>query len=111
MNKELREIREEFVKIFRAYGIIGVAIGIVMGNAVAKVISGIVEGLVMPVIEVVLPGRNWQEATLLVGKANIKIGLIIAALVNFFAISIVVFFMVKYVFRVMAPERKEEKDA
>jgi len=58
-----------------------VAIGIVMGNAVAKVISGIVEGL------------------------------IIAALVNFFAISIVVFFMVKYVFKAIAPEGKEEKDA
>jgi len=52
-----------------------------MGNAVAKVISGIVEGL------------------------------IIAALVNFFAISIVVFFMVKYVFKAIAPEGKEEKDA
>jgi len=98
------KIKEEFVQFMRSYGVIGVAIGIVMGNAVAKVITGIVEGLIMPIIEVILPGPKWQDALLHLGRVNIKVGLIIAAFVDFFAIAIVVFFMFKYILKVDEPK-------
>jgi len=101
----MKKIREEFFKFIKSYGIIGVAIGIVMGQAVAKVITVIIEGLVMPIIEVVLPGNKWQEAVLHLGRINIKLGLIIAALIDFFAISAVVFFVVKYILREETPKK------
>jgi large conductance mechanosensitive channel len=99
MLKDLK-IKEDFVKFMRAYGVVGVAIGIVMGNAIAKVINGIVEGLIMPVIEVLLPGSRWQEAVLHLGRVNIKVGLVIAAIINLFAVAIVVFLMFKYLLKV-----------
>ena len=90
------KLKEEFIEFIRTYGVIGVAIGIVMGNAVAKIINAVVEGLIMPVIEMILPGPKWQEAVLHLGRANIKIGIVIAAFIDFFAIAVVVFFMVRY---------------
>jgi len=39
------------------------------------------------------------------GRINIKLGLIIAALIDFLCISVVVFFMVKYILRVEAPKK------
>ncbi len=96
----MKQIHEEFFKFIKSYGVLSIAIGIVMGQAVAKVITAIVEGLVMPVLEVVLPGNKWQEAMLHLGRINIKLGLIIAALIDFFAISLVVFFLVRYILRV-----------
>lgn len=96
----MKQIREEFLKFIKSYGVISVAIGIVMGQAIAKVITVIVEGMVMPVLEVVLPGNKWQEAILHIGRISIKLGLIIAALIDFFAISLVVFFLVKYILRI-----------
>ncbi|MDD5477486.1 MAG: MscL family protein [Candidatus Omnitrophica bacterium] len=96
----MKEIREEFLRFIKSYGVIGVAIGIVMGQAVAKVITVIVEGLVMPVLEVLLPGNKWQEAVLHLWRINIKIGLIIAGLIDFFIISVVVFFLVKYILKI-----------
>lgn len=108
MIKNLK-LKEEFLQFLRSYGVIGVAIGIVMGSAVAKIVNVIVEGLIMPVIEVILPGPKWQEAVIHLGKINIKIGLIISAFIDFFAISIIVFFMVKYVLRVEDPKKQEDK--
>jgi len=101
----MKKIKEEFASFIKSYGVLGVAIGIVMGQAVAKVITVIVEGLVMPVLEVVLPGNKWQEAVLHLGRVNIKLGLIIAALIDFICISAVVFFMVKYILKVETPKK------
>lgn len=103
----MENLREEFLKFLKSYGVIGVAVGIVMGQAVAKVITVIVEGLVMPVLEALLPGGKWQELVLHLWKVNIKIGLIIAACIDFFILSAVVFFLVKYILRV-DPHNKEK---
>ncbi len=99
-------LREEFFGFIKHYGVLGVAIGLVMGQAVAKVITVIVEGLVMPMLEVVLPGARWQEAVLRCGRVNIKMGLIIAALIDFFVLSLVVFFLVRYILKVEIPKNK-----
>lgn len=102
----MKEIREEFLKFIKSYGVIGVAIGIVMGQAVAKVITVIVEGLVMPILEALFSGNKWQEAVLHLWKINIKIGLIIAALIDFFIISAVIFFLVKYILKIDPSHKK-----
>lgn len=101
----MKKIKEEFASFIKSYGVLGVAIGIVMGQAVAKVITVVVEGLVMPILEVVLPGNKWQEAVLHLGRVDIKLGLIIAALIDFICISVVVFFMVKYILKVETPKK------
>lgn len=101
----MRKIKQEFLEFLKSYGVIGVAIGIVMGQAAAKVITVIVEGLVMPVIGVMLPGEKWQDSILGLGPVHIKIGLIIAAFVDFFAIAAVVFFFVRYILRLETPKK------
>ncbi|MDD2689592.1 MAG: MscL family protein [Candidatus Omnitrophica bacterium] len=101
----MKKLKEEFLKFIKSYGVIAVAIGIVMGQAIAKVITVIVEGLVMPVLEVVLPGNKWQDAVLHLGSINIKLGLIIAALIDFFTVSLVVFFLVRYILKVESPDK------
>lgn len=96
----MKKIKEEFLSFIKSYGVIGIAIGIVMGQAVAKVINVIVEGLVMPLLTMASPVNKWQEVVLHLGRADIKVGLIIAALIDFFAISAVVFFMVRHILRI-----------
>ncbi|MDD5432601.1 MAG: MscL family protein [Candidatus Omnitrophica bacterium] len=98
--KKIKNLNEEFFSFIKSYGVIGVAVGIVMGQAVAKVINVIVEALVMPILEVILPGSKWQEAVFHLGRVNIKIGLVIAAFIDFLAISLVMFFVVRYILKV-----------
>ena len=103
----MNKFKEEYIGFISSYGVLGVAIGIVMGQAVAKVITVIVEGLVMPILEMILPGQKWREAILIIGKAHIKIGLIIAAFIDFFAISLVVFLLVKHILRIEPPKSQK----
>ena len=105
----MHNIRSEFLKFMRSYGVLGVAVGIVMGQAVAKVITVIVEGLVMPILEVVLPGAKWQDSIWHLWRINIKIGLIIAVFIDFFIISMVVFFLVKFILKIDPPDNKGEE--
>lgn len=106
MKEEVGRIKREFLSFIKSYGVIGVAIGIVMGQATAKIINVIVEALVMPIIGVILPGQIWQEAVIHLGKVNIKIGMIIAAIIDFTAIALAVFLFVKYILRLEAPKNK-----
>ncbi|MDO8489281.1 MAG: MscL family protein [Candidatus Omnitrophota bacterium] len=102
----MKELHEEFLRFIKSYGVIGIAVGIVMGQAVAKLITVIVEGLVMPILEVLLPGNKWQEAVLHLWRINIKIGLVIAGFIDFFIISVVVFFLVEYILKVDLNNKK-----
>lgn len=110
MNAEINRIRQEFKQFIRSYGVIGVAIGIVMGQAAARLITACVENLVMPLIGVVLPGNKWQEAVIVIGRVNIKIGLVISAFIDFFVVSVVVFFFVRYIFKVEPEKERVRKD-
>ncbi|MFA6349735.1 MAG: MscL family protein [Candidatus Omnitrophota bacterium] len=92
--------KHEFIKFIRSYSVLGVAIGIVMGQAVAKIITSIVEGLVMPFLELILPGQRWQESAIIIGKAHFKIGPVIASLLDFFSVALVIFFLMRYIFKV-----------
>jgi len=103
------DLRSEFLRFIRSYGVLGVAVGIVMGQAVAKMITVIVEGLVMPIFECVLAGDKWQDAVWHLGRINIKIGLIIAAAIDLVIISGVVFFLVKYILKIDPLDKKGEE--
>ena len=105
--KDLK-IKEEFRDFIKSYGILSVALGIVMGNAIAKVINAIVDGLVMPLIEIALTGSKWEEAALNLGKVHLRIGPVIASLLNLFAISLVAFLIVRYILRLNAPKKEAE---
>jgi large conductance mechanosensitive channel len=105
MNGEVRKIKEEFSKFIKSYGVVSVATGIVMGSAVAKLINVLVEGLAMPIIQLILPGGKWQDAVISLGKADIKIGLIIAAIADFFVIALVIFLFVRYILKMETPNK------
>jgi large conductance mechanosensitive channel len=79
------------------------AIGVIIGGATGKVVSSLVDDVLMPPIGLVLPKGDWREAQVVLssgtdanGKVTvnaIKYGHFVGALVDFTAISIVVYFL------------------
>ncbi|MBI4982444.1 MAG: MscL family protein [Candidatus Omnitrophica bacterium] len=104
---KIPNLKEGFFKFLKTYGVLGAAIGIVMGQAVAKVINVLVEALIMPILGVVLPGNEWQDAVLQLGKVKFKIGLIIAATIDFLAISLAVILFVKFLLKIENIKKQE----
>ena len=90
---------DEFLKFLKKYQVIGLAVAFVISNASARLVSAIVNDIIMPVIGVLLPGGNWQVATVSLGPFHFLIGDFLSALLDFLLIALVVFLIVKWIIR------------
>lgn len=84
-------------KEFIARGnVIDLAVAVVIGAAFGAVVTAIVEALINPLIGALVPSGDLAEWTIAVpgvfATAHFGIGAIISALINFFAIALVVYF-------------------
>ncbi len=83
--------------------VVSLAIGVVIGGAVGKVVSALVDDLVMPLIGLLLPSGDWRTAELKLGTSGaIKYGDLIGRFLDFLVIALVVFFLVRYLFKLDA---------
>lgn len=90
---------QEFKDFLDEYKVMGVAIGIVMGLATTSLVTSLVKNIIMPIVSPLLPGGNWQTATLVAGPFMISWGLFLGDLINFVIIAFVVFLIAKMVLK------------
>jgi len=115
MLEELRKIREllepklapppppavkktfgqEFMNFLNKYGVIGLAVAFIIGGAAGTLISAMVNDLLMPLINPLLQGGEWQKAELVLGPVRLLVGHFVGALINFIIIALVVFVLMK----------------
>ena len=115
MLEELRKIREllepkpapppppavkktfgqELMDFLNKYGVIGLAVAFIIGGAAGTLISAMVNDLLMPLINPLLQGGEWQKAELVLGPVRLLVGHFVGALINFIIIALVVFVLMK----------------
>jgi len=115
MLEELRKIREllepkpapppppavkktfsqEFMDFLNKYGVIGLAVAFIIGGAAGTLVSSMVNDLLMPFINPLLQGGEWQKAELVLGPVRLLVGHFVGALINFIIIALVVFVLMK----------------
>jgi large conductance mechanosensitive channel len=86
----------QILKEFRAFidkgNVVDLAVAVVLGAAFTKIVNAVVEGLVMPIVSAALPGGDWASYT--VTPLHLKVGLVVAAVVDFLVVAAVVFLVV-----------------
>jgi large conductance mechanosensitive channel len=87
-------VDREFRDFIKKFGL-GVAIGIIIANAIQKIVYAINDGFIKPLINFAIATDKWSVWVFNVGTAEIKIGEILAAAVDFFVIALLLFFFVK----------------
>lgn len=92
-------LSDEFIGFLQEYGVIGLAIAVVIGNATKDLVNAVVDDVVMPIVEVVLPGSDWQTVKLVVGPVAFRIGHLIGAILDFTIIALLVFAFFKMVLK------------
>jgi len=88
-------IIQEFQDFLKEYKVMPLAIAFIMGFAIIAVVNSLVNDIIMPVITPLIPGGDWQTATLTVGPVVLKWGSFLSAMINFVIIAFVVFMIVK----------------
>jgi large-conductance mechanosensitive channel len=87
-------VDREFRDFIKKFGL-GVAIGIIIANAIQKIVYAINDGFIKPLINLAIATDKWSVWTFKIGVAEVKIGEILAAGVDFFVIVLLLFFFVK----------------
>ncbi len=105
--KHAMSFAEEFVAFIKKHQVIGLAVAFIIGTAATKLVSALVADVIMPVINVLIPGGDWQTAVLQVGPVKLLIGDFTGALIDFVIIALVVFFIIKTVVKEDEEDKKK----
>jgi large conductance mechanosensitive channel len=88
-----------FIKEFKAFAMKGnvmdLAVGVIIGAAFGKIVGSLVDNVLMPFIGMLLQGIKFQDLAFKVGEAEIKYGMFIGAIIDFFIIAVVLFMIIK----------------
>ena len=110
----MKKIINEFKEFALKGNMLDLAIGLMIGTAFTTVVNSIVKDVLMPIIGIIIGGRDFTGLKLVVGKSEICYGNFIQNLVNFVVIAVCLFFIVKLINafkRKKVEEIAEEKPA
>ena len=106
MKKFFREFKEFAVK----GNMIELAIGIMIGTAFNAVTNSLVKDIFMPIIGIILGGRDFSTLAFKVGEATIGYGALIQAFINFLITAFVLFLMIKFISKLKKQPKEEVKE-
>jgi len=82
---------EEFKVFLSTYKVMGMAVAFIMGMYVGGLVSALVSDLIMPFINIVIPGIEWELITV----GPFRIGHFVGTLITFIIVAFVIFILVK----------------
>lgn len=99
---------EEFKKFISKGSVLDMAIGIIMGTAFTAIVNSVVEDLLMPIITGLTAGVDFQNLTVNVAGATLKVGNLINNIITFLIVAFVLFLIMKSFNRNKKEEVKED---
>ncbi|MCY7998866.1 large conductance mechanosensitive channel protein MscL [Bacillus haynesii] len=102
---------KEFKSFAIRGNVIDLAIGVIIGGAFGKIVTSLVNDLMMPLLGLLLGGLDFSALSFTFVDAEIKYGLFIQAIVNFFIISFSIFLFIRYISKLKKKDAEEEKAA
>ena len=93
----MKKFFNEFKEFALKGNMLDLAIGLMIGTAFTTVVNSIVKDVFMPIIGIIIGGRDFTGLKLVVGKSEICYGNFIQNLVNFVVIAVCLFFIVKVI--------------
>lgn len=102
---------KEFKEFAFKGNVLDLAIAVIMGGAFGKIVSSIVDDLIMPLIGVLLGGRDFSGLTLPIKDAQITYGSFIQSVVDFMIIALSIFVFVKLLNRLKRKQEAAEQAA
>ncbi len=95
----------DFIEFIRKYNVLGLGLGVVIGTAAKDLVTAVVSDVFMPIIGLFLPGGTWRESVISVGAADIAVGHLIGAALDFILIAWVIYALMKYILRIEKVEK------
>ncbi|MGI5887770.1 MAG: large-conductance mechanosensitive channel protein MscL [Oscillospiraceae bacterium] len=105
----------EFKKFISRGNVLDMAVGLVMGSAFTSIVNSLVDDIIMPLLGVVIGGVDFTSLSVTLGSGDsapvLTYGNLIQNIINFLAIALVLFLIVKGINKVHERSKKEEEPA
>ncbi len=80
-------LRKEFLDFISKYKVLGLAVAFILGIYLGALVQALVSDLIMPIIQLVMPGIQWE----LIEVGPFRVGHFIGALITFLIVAFVIF--------------------
>ena len=81
----------EFRDFLSKYRVMGMAVAFILGLYLGSLVNALVDDLIMPIIELAMPGIEWEAIT----AGPFRIGHFVGAVITFLIVALVIFILVK----------------
>ena len=98
----------DFKKFIAQGNVLDLAVAVVIGSAFGKIVSSLVDDIIMPLVGILIGGKDFSKMVLQVGDATVKYGNFIQMIVQFLIIAFVIFMVVKAATKAGMIAKKEE---
>lgn len=86
---------QEFKDFAMKGNVIDLAVWVVVWGSFGKIVSSLVDNVIMPVVGILMQGKNFADLAISVGDAQLKYGTFIQTVVDFLIVAFVLFMVVK----------------
>ncbi|MEK5031332.1 large-conductance mechanosensitive channel protein MscL [Paenibacillus sp. FSL R7-0302] len=86
---------KEFKSFAMKGNVLDLAVAVIIGAAFGKIVTSLVGDIIMPLIGLISGGIDLKELSFGTGEAEVKYGLFLQTVVDFFIISFSIFMVVK----------------
>lgn len=100
---------QEFKKFAMRGNVLDLAIAVVLGASFNKIVSSLVDGIIMPLIGLFAGGVDVTNLMIKVGNAEIKWGLFLQNVFDFFLVAFAIFIFIRIINKFKAQKQPEPK--
>lgn len=81
----------EFMDFISKYKVMGLAVAFIIGLYLGALVKALVDDLIMPIVQLAMPGVQWE----LIELGPFRVGHFVGALITFLIVAFVIFIIVK----------------
>ena len=94
-----KNFAQGLLDFLKEYSVIGLAIGVIVAQSSKTLIDSIVKGIFTPIIDLIVPGSNFENLSFKIGTAVFDIGSVISALISFLIVMTLLYVIVKKILK------------
>lgn len=106
----MKKLMNEFKKFISKGNVLDLAVGVIIGGAFQKIVTSLVNDVIMPLLGIVIGGRDFSNLTIKVKEATINYGIFIQNIVDFLLMAFCIFIFIKLLNSIKDRLEKNKKE-
>ena len=110
----MKKVFGEFKEFVMRGNVLDLAVAVIIGGAFQTIVSSLCDDVITPFIQLIISKcigvDSIDEMTKVLNVGTIQLGNFISAIINFLIMAVIIFFLVKFINRVMSIGKKKEEE-